>query len=502
MQTNFFRLDILSPVHIGTGSELDPMSYLMRREDGEMACHVLDTHSWASDYTDPDELCHIFSGGSVPSMRNFLARGIDPVIYGLRRITVSNELILREYEEKLSKQDSANQMLFSPHITSGERVPLIPGSSLKGALRTAVIDWLDQKRNLRLKDARDEDRNGKAYQRRLESALGPITDSAFKQLKISDVTGYADSTLLAQPREVRIKEGKTLTPKSMCEVMPSRLLGKAEQGVLYVKIALGSAHTPSDSRLTLQDGQAWSWSELANIVNSYYWKRFQDEDTKFYVLPNFAKARSFMEQIKTELQCAPDQMILRVGHYSQVEFVTVRNNKPFTRKGRSGKQMPYGTTRTLANGLLPFGWARLTPCNEAEYLEGIACCEASNRAAQVHREERRTQVLAKRSQQLEQIRQQEEMSRNQAEAEQRRQAELAALPEEARRLLLLERGELQESEVVALYNQIDGMGAQIQQRTAIALKDYWQKAGKWNKKDCSKKQAVKVAKIKMILGEV
>jgi hypothetical protein len=35
----------------------------------------------------------------------------------------------------------------------------------------------------------------------------------------------------------------------------------------------------------------------------------------------------------------------------------VRN--PKTRKGKDGKFLPYGQTRTLANGLYPFGWAKL-----------------------------------------------------------------------------------------------------------------------------------------------
>jgi hypothetical protein len=35
----------------------------------------------------------------------------------------------------------------------------------------------------------------------------------------------------------------------------------------------------------------------------------------------------------------------------------VRN--PQTRRGKNGRPLPYGTTRTLANGLLPFGWAKL-----------------------------------------------------------------------------------------------------------------------------------------------
>lgn len=499
MQTEFFQLDILSPVHIGTGEQLDPMNYVMRRDNGEVVCHVLDTQSWALDYPDPDELSELFSGGNIPVMRSFLANKIDLSIYGLRRLTISSERIFQQYERSLRDQNTSNQLLFSPHITTSERVPLIPGSSLKGALRTAVIDWLDREKRLGLKAARAEDYKGKVYQKRLENVLGTITNSTFKQLKIGDATGYTDSTLLVEPLELRRKEGKSATPKNKCEVMPSRLLGRTEQSTLHIRIALGSPLQPSDKRLTLPRGPSWSWAELADLVNDYYRKRFQKEKAKFYGLPNFAKARPAIEKIEADLQTVPGQMILRVGHYSQVEFVTVRDNKPFTRKGKQGTPMPYGTTRTLANGLFSFGWVRLTPCSETDYLEGIAHREALNRASQVRREESRAQVLAERKQQLEQIRQRETLARQQAEAEQRRQAELDALSEEERPVVLLERGELNDQQVFDLYNQLDMLEPSLKKRTAIALKTIWVAQGRWRKKACSKKQAVKVAKLKKIL---
>lgn len=501
MQTEYFKLDILSPVHIGTGDELDPISYIMRQETGEVVCYVLNTQAWASDYADPDELSELFSRGNVPAMRGFLANRIDPAIYGLRRITVSHERIFQEYEQKLKDQRTANQLLFSPHMTVSDCVPLLPGSSIKGALRTAVIDWLDREYRLGLKAERAKDSKGVTYRKRLESVLGPITDSVFKQLKISDVTGYADSTLLVEPLEVRIKEGKTVTPKNKCEVMPSILLGKAERSVLHAKISLGSPVNPSDRCLTLRGGKAWDWPALAKMVNEYYLKRFQKEKIKFYGLSNFAKAKPAIEKLEAELQCSAGQMILRIGHYSQVEFVTVQDNNPFTKKDKQKKLLPYGTTRTLANELFPFGWVRLTPCTEDEYLAGIADREKINSATQGRREASRAKVLLDRERQLEQIRQQEEVVRQKAEAEARRQAELDALSAEERDIVLLERGELIENQIFDLFNRIDSFELQLQQRAAQILKSLWIAQKRWSKKECSPKQAVKVSKIKKILGE-
>ncbi len=501
MQTEFFRLDILSPIHIGTGDELDPMSYIMKAESDEMNCYVIDAQVWAADYPDPEEISEVFSGGNIPAIRAFITRKIDPAIYGLRRIIVSNKKIFDEYEQKLSDRHATNQLLFSPCMNVSNQVPFIPGTSIKGALRTAVIDWLDREKRLGLKADRDKDRSGDAYRERLESVLGQTTNSAFKQLKISDVNGFADSTLLVEPLEIRRKEGKSATPKNKCEVLPSRLLGHADQSTLYARIAIGEQNRPTDRRLKLRDGQSWDWPELANLANEYFLKRFEEEKAKFYGLPNFAKARPHIERLNAELNCDEGQMLLRLGHYSQVEFVTVEDNKPLTRKLKNGTPMPYGTTRTLANGLFPFGWVRLTPCSEAEYKEGVAGCETANRTILTCREGLRKKMLLERKQQIEKIRQHEKMERELAEAEARRQAESDALPEEDRQLYLLEQDNLNENQIVVLYNKLDKMAPPIQIKTAKALKDYWQRVGKWKKKDCSKKQIQKVAAIKKLLGE-
>lgn len=192
-------------------------------------------------------------------------------------------------------------------------------------------------------------------------------------------------------------------------------------------------------------------------------------------------------------------MILRVGHYSQVEFVTVKNNNPFTHKGKQGTPLPYGTTRTLADGLYPFGWIKLTPCSHAQYRDGITRCQTANQSAQARRQEVRAQALAERERLLTEIQQREEWARQQAEAEQRRQEELAALPEEERDVVLLERDELNHNQVFALYERIDGFEPSLQKRIAVTLKPLWISQKRWKKKDCSKKQASKVAEIRNIL---
>lgn len=418
MQTEFFRLEILTPVHIGTGDELDPMNYLMREEETGPACHVVNTNAWAAEYPDPDELCTRFSGGNVPQMRKFLADRLDPEIYGVRRIAVTDNAIYQEYLSKRDDQRTSNQLRLSPQMSSNGQSPIIPGSSLKGAMRTAVIDWLDHEQRLGLKNSQQD------YNNKLERVLGPITDNAFKQLKIGDVEGWCDTTVLVEALEVRRKEGKTATPKSKCEGLPSRALGPDHAAVLYGKLSLGSPGQKGDARLTLPGGQSWSWVELSALSNAYLLPRLDAEIDKFYRQPHFARALPVVQAVRHELAgAAAGQMYLRVGHYSQIEFVTVRNNQPLTRKGKQGTPLPYGTTRTLANGLYPFGWVRITPCPEDEYLQGVARREAANRLAAESRLARRAEIGREKQGKIAAQEEKERLAREAAAAEARRLAE-------------------------------------------------------------------------------
>jgi len=418
MQTEFFRLEILTPVHIGTGDELDPMNYLMREEETGPACHVVNTNAWAADYPDPDELCSRFSGGSVPQMRKFLAESLNPDIYGVRRIAVTNNEIYREYLKKRDDQRTSNQLLLSPQMSSNGQSPIIPGSSLKGAMRTAVIDWLDREQHLGLKNSLPE------YNKKLERALGPITDNAFKHLKVSDVEGWCDSTVLVEALEIRRKQDKSTTPKSKCEGLPSRVLGEGKAAILYGKFTLGIAGQKGEGRLILPGGKSWSWVDLCALTNAYLLPRLDAELDKFYRQPHFAKAFPAVQALRQELANAADgQMYLRVGHYSQVEFVTVRNNQPFTRKGKDGKPLPHGTTRTLANGMFPFGWLRITPCSENEYRQGVVEREEANRFAAESRLLRRAKIAQEKAQKLAEEEESARQIKEATEAEARRLAD-------------------------------------------------------------------------------
>lgn len=412
MKSEFFKVEILSPVHIGSGDTVDPFHYLI---DGKQVCHFIDPGAWAADHPDPEALARQFSSGNIAEMRASMAAQIDPTAYAERSCRVVSEKIINDYESHLNAAESRNQLLISPNLIAGGGGPLLPGSSLKGAIRTAVIDWLDRKKQLRLKEGHSKEQRDK-----LERVFGSIRENSFQALKIADCEAVCDSSLIVEARELRRNPEKEVTPKASCEILASRLLGEEGDHILATRIVLGRSYE-ADACLVLKTGDRLDWTKLCELVNSYSAERYQQEKNKFWDLEHFAQTRESLTKIETLILNPPaGSMVFKTGHYSQVEYVTVKSNRPQTRKAKDGGNLPHGTTRTLADGIYPFGWVLLTPCPEAEYIHLQQQRDQRNHELRQKRENQREHYRQAVAVQREEVlRQREHKERQQREREER-----------------------------------------------------------------------------------
>jgi hypothetical protein len=418
MKSEYFKVEVLSPVHIGTGDKVDPFHYLI---DDQKNCHFVDFGTWIADHPDPDELLKQFSSGNIAQMRSYLAEKVEPALYAERSCRVVSDMVIHESHKHLGDPRSKNQLLLDPNLVGGGGGPLLPGSSLKGAIRTAVLDWLDRSQGLRLKDCR----TSKEQNEKLKPFLGDITRNSFQALKIADCEAVRNSSLIVEAREVRRNPEKDTTPKSSCEVLSSRLLGDADQAVMTTRIALGRAGE-KEPVLTLKNKETLDWLQLCQLVNNYSRTRYLKEQQKFWNLSHFARTKEAMLGIEDSiLNPPPGGMVFKVGHYSQIEYVTLEKNKPQTRKSK-GKNLPHGTTRTLADGIYPFGWVLITPCSEDVYQQLCAQRELRNNELRVKQDQLREARLALTREKREVLRKQrEELQRQKREREERAREEAA-----------------------------------------------------------------------------
>lgn len=509
-QVYYMRLEPLTPIHIGSGAVLEPLEYVMREEDGAPHLYPIDLSAWVEAQANPLELANFFGSKPLPEIRRRIAKEIDLETFGGAPARVCSKEIFDAYQRELGDTRSENRLQISPALKNPHTGGLIiPGSSIKGAIRTAVIDWLDKEWGMGLKRASEEEARGqrRAYENKLEEYLGKISDNAFKNLKISDFQAGLGESLIFSAKEVRRRPSdKQSTPKNHCEVSYSR----AESGskyTLYGKLLLG-AHSAEarDTALTIRHPQhgkrVWGVAELLELCLKHYGRHYLNEKKIFYGLPHLAataEALRIAEQGFLEQQ--PNSALLRIGHYSHVECMTVSDNHPKTRKTKDGKIMPHGTTRTLANGVFPFGWARLSVCSEEEYREAIATREAKDQEFVQARERRLREVLETRERLASARAEAERRAEEERLAAEQAKAELASLSPEERLLLLLTRGQAKENQAVELFGKLDSFAPELAHSAAEALKAFWLAQNKWAKKQCTQKQWDKVLKIKTILGE-
>lgn len=410
---NYIRLELLTPVHIGSGDTSDPFDYVITSKNGEDYFCQIDLDAWLEDSPDPEELSNILDGGKLPVIRKYIADNLDTDIYAKSRSRIISPEIGKKYQQHIANTNSPNQLLIDPALknplTGGL---LIPGSSIKGAMRTAVIDWCDQNWNLNLKNSRNQ-------RETLERALGSIRESAFKQLKIGDFEAVNSNSAIVMAKEKSIKAEKSDgTPKNSCEITFS-VATEGEPQALFGRVSIGKQNLTQDVCLTCTMNnrtQSWSLSELMQLASNFYRQRFDQEKSKFYDQPHFSFSKDVIKFLDEEFSSLQEsQMILRVGRYSHIEAMTITNNKPGGKKG-------YGKTRTLANGIYPFGWVKLTLCSQTEHdnywqqkrqQEQELICQ--------HQRLRQTKIDSRRQQlkdQLEQQQQQQQKEKERLEQEQ------------------------------------------------------------------------------------
>ena len=510
-----FWIEVLTPVYIGSNDELSPLDYVIRKIGNQNWLCCIDLQGWLMQNADDASVQKTIASGDVAQIRSMLNEKVDPNLFGINFRSIDDTLareLSQAYggtpgnsrtRDSKSQKDKKGEVALALRNPASD-CPYIPGSSLKGAISTPLINFLDLERKRRgkplLRDVMAQDRRGN-INTALTDMFGPINEHAMQALKLSDCMTLNSACAIVRAVEQSRNKEKKGTPKTPCEaIMPS-------SGPLWGRMMLDSSgKTPA---ITLPGGRTIEPLALMKLCNGFYLERFRKDMDKFYQLPHFAATREALKKVADTVEnLDANTMLLRIGHYSHVECVTVDSNRPFTSKGKDGKPKPYGTTRTLANGVLPFGWVLLHFCSVEEYTKGIARTEEALAREAQSRSER---LLALRNKAMEaaqkaaekqtELAKAREAAEQKAREEEERKAELASRmaelsPEEARLLQLQESQD--EALSMQLYTEMQGWQPDMKAKAAEALKNCWSHLGKWDGKQ-SKKQQEKIKQVKALL---
>lgn len=366
-------IEPLTPVHIGTGKILTPLEYMVVKNQQKEFCYTRFSSDSilkriAMDKTLMQKFETISKPGNMSEIQTFFHESFsqEDLIY-LSRITTEFE---RNYGINKNKDPLQNASeVFEMYRPEGSKIPVIPGSSLKGAIRTAILNFILNKEikggNYKIIELKN------AFESKLQKALlGNFNDAKndpFRCIQISDCSSLLSSSknqIVGLLKNVSYNEfNEKLEAIEKLQIQAECISGiltdskTVLEGVISIDDDLFSAKQIS-KKITMKD--------IIKSCNDFFFNEFCEEGRKFYrsETDDTELIDSLYNKLN-EITDSNDSFIVRVGRWSQVEFVTFGSDfrKPKTPRGKDGKPKGWGGTRTLFdyNGqYLPMGWCKCT----------------------------------------------------------------------------------------------------------------------------------------------
>lgn len=347
------KIQALSPIHIGTGEQIDPLEYLV---EGQIF-YKLDIEQFLSDLSDNQkkEFYSAVDSSNPVTLRKFFQQNIDKEKYLLYR-SVAQPDFRDAYHNSVNSPE--NQLLVNLITrSSGRYRPYFPGSSIKGAIRTAIVSEMANQKKFK-------PRNPKFYEKDLLGYDNAKQDP-FRCIKIADAYLPENSTYIDKVEIInKNKKPDNSDPskiKMFYESCFSLLDG--EDDIIAETILDIDENLPEQAiwdrkrrKKSPAVSKALTTEEIIKSCRDFYLPKIQQEHAKFYK-DNRELDDSNTTLLKIKNNLKDNEFMLRLGRFSHIECTTVDNfRKP---RGAAAKK-GYGNSRTLCAGRMAMGWAKIT----------------------------------------------------------------------------------------------------------------------------------------------
>ena len=354
-----FTLRPLTAVHVGTGEVVSPLEYsLLSSTRGEKLYAVFSPEKIVESLPaeEKQQFSQLCSSNDLIGLRKYLGEKVrmPAVLYACK---VSKEF---ESEFDRRKDDINNALEVEIMYRNSKHAPVVPGSSIKGAIRTALLN--ERAKSMTNKDLLEEaaqEASRTKYDRKFQSKVLPFSspnDDALRALAIGDCTfspkgSQLVSNMIMYHFSSRYDDPFTNKAAIFAEVLKGELIDDSPIEAscdLIIHNELFSAIVPQSSRaLHFRAGQKLyqkpvSPEELLEACDVFYNNVFDSEYNRIIKSSDEVVKRgadALAERIDS--MNARGEHLIRIGRWSHVESVTVEGyRKPKSDKG-------YGKTRTL-----------------------------------------------------------------------------------------------------------------------------------------------------------
>lgn len=482
-------LKILSPVHIGCDEVYEPTGFAVDETQQRMVVFdplLLMRSLSAGDKARFARLCKKGTLASILEIYKFMHnRPIagQPVKVCAGFIEHYKTMMKTSLNDEVEIRNKMNKFLIPrTAFNANDQRPYLPGSSIKGALRTAYLNHQEKIKNI------PRQRNANQLEEKLLNYRGVPSDP-FRLVEVSDFKPVGDAPTriiygINQKKKVTQKQARGL-PLLFEVIQPGALF----EGVITVEQPLPGAgvNEPVDLKT------------LLNSAAQFYLHEKQREEDELKPIGI------------TPLVDAPPKGagIIRCGRHSGAEAVTVQGHRDIRIMLGGGKKkfLDHATTIWLASETKqlnpqkapPFGWVQFSRLDKKD-ADAFTAAEQQWREREAHKQkerldaiekERLAQKAAAAKAARESARQAEVQARLEKAESERQAAWDAMTPDEkklAEELAIFDEETVSLEKVNTLYKRLDEFSPVNQIAIAKKLKEYWSDNRQWTKKDVGNKK--------------
>ncbi|MCA1933698.1 MAG: type III-A CRISPR-associated RAMP protein Csm5 [Calditerrivibrio sp.] len=347
---NKLKLVILTPVHIGTGEEIEPLEYIISKNSRKFYRINFSKFMELLDESKKKEFerkAKLPSTKTIMELRTFIRDNFsqDSMKDAIIETTDVSESfaekynnLLNEFASKGLRDVQINQLSIMELYRSGTS-PVIPGSSLKGSIRTAILDKL-----LSSKNSNSYNEKNDYIKNYFHGNKDP-----FDSLRVSDFVreksdsgisiGYFVNAPIDKFDEHAFKENLSV----MCECLS---MGKAYRGDIRFVVDNHLFEKEENYFFKPLRDLISSIDNLFKVCNSHYLPILENElklikKSKHDNLFVKALEDNYLNDIKNDRIA-----ILRIGKHSGAEAVTIEGRKIDIRKKKGEKLVKDRPTTT------------------------------------------------------------------------------------------------------------------------------------------------------------
>lgn len=394
LKTYRLALTPLSPIHIGCGEDFEPTNYVI--DDGVL--YGFDPSRAVLTDLQKGKLMDVANKVSLLAIQRFFkdnaksftaqADVLIPVSKGVAEIY--DRSVGRATNIEANGNQVFNRLFIERTMHTGRlSQPYIPGSSFKGAIRTAMLDALNREQRV----VRNED-----VERRL--LKGDFGTSPLRLLKVADLMpAYepARRILFAVNRKKAriVKDGQELQPKGIAARKECILQGQYR--LFLADVVLPSLDPHQDSKTTpAPELRPTDLKQIAKQSNTYNLTRLRRElvvlDGRGFVNPAWKTSMEGLlaGDLGKKLDSG-DAFLIRLGRYGGAESKTLSGEGVANIKIMGAKGQPptfESTTKTVwlaaeyeqdQKHLLPFGWAVVEIDPQVDVPQLKAWCDTESK---------------------------------------------------------------------------------------------------------------------------